>query len=114
MLRKFSSLKEVIVGVPQGFIDGLLLFNLFINDLFLFICFNTLNNYADDNNLFATGTDIQLINQMHLSNFRVVNNWFYENFMILNQTKLTFHQHIKKMCCKAGQKLSALLRLSVP
>ena len=26
--------------------------------------------------------------------------------------KLTFHQHIKKMCCKAGQKLSALLRLS--
>ena len=26
--------------------------------------------------------------------------------------KLTFHQHIKKMCRKAGQKLSALLRLS--
>ena len=26
--------------------------------------------------------------------------------------KLSFHQHIKKMCCKAGQKLSALLRLS--
>ena len=26
--------------------------------------------------------------------------------------KLKFHQHIKKMCRKAGQKLSALLRLS--
>ena len=26
--------------------------------------------------------------------------------------KLTFHQHIKKVCCKAGPKLSALLRLS--
>ena len=26
---------------------------------------------------------------------------------------LTFHQHIKKMCHKAGQKLSALLRISV-
>ena len=26
--------------------------------------------------------------------------------------KLIFHQHIKKMCCKAGQKLSALLILS--
>ena len=153
MLRKFSSLKEVIAGVPQGFIDGSLLFNLFINDLFFFICFNTLNNYADDNNLFATGTDIQLINQMLLSNVRVVNNWFYENFMILNpgkchfmsigkdthdkdvfyydnftpqnsnkeeiigviiDRKLTFHQHIKKMCRKAGQKLSALLRLSIP
>ena len=73
--NKFSSLKEVIAGVPQGFIDGSLLFNLFINDLFFFVCFNTLNNYADDN-LFATGTDIQLINQMLLSNFRAVNNWF--------------------------------------
>ena len=144
-------MKEVIAGVPQGFIDGSLLFNLFINDLFLFICFNTLNNYADDNNLFPTGTDIQLINQMLLSNFRAVNNWFYKDFMILNpgkchfmsidkdtrdkdvfyydnltlknrneeeilgviiDRKLTFHQHIKKMCCKAAQKLSALLRLS--
>ena len=26
--------------------------------------------------------------------------------------KLTFHQHTKKMCRKAGQKFSALLRLS--
>ena len=82
--NKFSSLKEVIAGVPQGSIDGPLLLNLFINDLFLFICFSTLSNYSDDNNLFATGTDIQLINQMVLRDFTTVNNWFYENFMILN------------------------------
>ena len=147
--NKFSSLKEVIAGVPQGSIDGPLLFNVFINDLFLFICFSTLSNYADDNNLFATGTDIQLINEMLLSDFMAVKNWFYENVMILNpgkchfmsvgkdtcdkdvfyydnlilknsneilgvtiDRKLTFHQHIKKMCRKASQKLSALLRLS--
>ena len=84
-------MKEVIAGIPQGFIDGPLLFNLFINYLFLFICFRTLNNYADDNNnLFATGTDIWLINQMLLSDFRAVNNWFYENFMILNPGKCHF------------------------
>ena len=85
--NKFSSLKEVIAGVPQGSIDGPLLFNLFINDLLLFSCFSTLSNYADDNNLFATGTDIKLTNQMLLSDFRTVNNWFYENFMILNPGK---------------------------
>ena len=64
LTKKNCSLKEVIAGLPQGFTDGALLFNLFINDLFLFICVGNLNNYADDNNLFATGTDIQLINQM--------------------------------------------------
>ena len=59
--NKFSSLKEVIAGVPQGSIDESLIFNLFINDIFLFICFSTLSNYADDNHLFTTGTDMQLI-----------------------------------------------------
>ena len=149
--NKFCSLNKVIAGVSQGSIDGPLLFNLFINDLFLFTCFSSLSNYADDNNLFATGTDTQLISQMLLSDFRTVNNWFYESFMILNpgkchfmstgrdthdedvfyyrnftlknsnekeilgvtiDGKLTFRQYIKKMCRKAGQKLSALLRLS--
>ena len=88
--NKFSSSEEVIAGIPQGSIDGPLRFNLFINDLFLFIYFSTLSNYADDNNLFTTGTDIQLINQMLLSHFRTVNNWFYENFMILNPGKCHF------------------------
>ena len=33
---------------------------------------------------------IQLINQMILSTFRTINNWFYENFMILNPGKCYF------------------------
>ena len=80
----------MIAGALQGFLDPPLFFNLFINGLFLFTCFSTLSNQADDNNLFTTGTDIQLIKQMILSDFRAVNNWFYESFMILNHGKCHF------------------------
>ena len=49
-----------------------------------------ISNHADDNDLFTTGTDIQPMSQMLLSDFRTVNNWFYENFMILNPEKCHF------------------------
>ena len=56
--NKFSSESTVIAGVPQGSIDGPLLFNLFINDLVFFIQYCTLSNYADDNNLFSMGKTV--------------------------------------------------------
>ena len=69
MNNNCSSLKEVIAGIPQGSTDGLLLFNLFINDILILIYFSTLSNYADNNNLFTPETNIQLINKMLSSDF---------------------------------------------
>ena len=62
--NNFSSERDVIAVVPQGSIDGLLLFNLFINDLIFFIEQCTFSNYADDNNFSISGKDKSLIKSM--------------------------------------------------
>ena len=55
----FSMWEKVISGVPQRSILGLLLFNIFLNDLFLIVENSDLSNYADDNTLFSSGNDLE-------------------------------------------------------
>ena len=56
----FSSWKEIIAGVPQGFILEPLVFNIFINDIFL-LEKKALGNYADDNVLCAFESNVDEI-----------------------------------------------------
>ena len=51
----FTLWNEVKRGVPQGSTLGLPLFNVFINDIFMFI---EKSNFADDNTIYVCGEDL--------------------------------------------------------
>ena len=88
--NNFSSWVKIIAGVPQGSILGPLLFNIFINDLFLFVSSCYLSNYADDNTLYASGFNLEEVKSCLSAAFDAVMEWFYENHMALNAEKCHF------------------------
>ena len=88
--NNFSSWEKIIAGVPQGSILGPLLFNIFINDLFVFVSSSNLSNYADDNTLYASGFNLEEVKKCLSTEFDAVTKWFCENHMALNAGKCHF------------------------
>ena len=88
--NSFSNWRKIKLGVPQGSILGPLLFNIFINDIFLFVECSTLCNYADDNTQYSCErTFDQVINNLK-TDFYSLKKWFYNNFLVLNPKKCHF------------------------
>ena len=50
----FSTFQNIFSGVPQDSILGPIFFNIFLNDLFLWIKKSDLHNFAEDNTITAT------------------------------------------------------------
>ena len=86
----FSMWEEMISGVPHRTIIGPLLFDIFLNDLFLFVGNSVLSNYADDNTLYSSGNDLEKVKQTLKQNFEIVTKSFYENYMVLDSGKCRF------------------------
>ena len=102
----YSDWYEIVRGVPQGSILGPLLFNIFINDLFLFIEKTNICNFADDSTIYSCNINLQTI----LKNIK----HDMINIELLGHTIdncLTFNDHINMLCLRANYKLHVLRRI---
>ena len=81
---------DIVRGVPQGSILGPLLFNLFINDLFLFIERTNICNFADDNTIYSCQNDLKTILEDLRYDMVTLLRWFKENSMKVNPKKFQF------------------------
>ena len=63
----FSSYLEILRGVPQGSVLGPILFNLFINDLLIFIQETEVCNFPDDTTIYSGSPKFEEAN-LKLSN----------------------------------------------
>ena len=70
--NSYSSWSEIIAGVPQGSILGPLLFNSFLNYLFLYPEETFLGNYVDDNTLYSAGNTIESVKKALSNKFRII------------------------------------------
>ena len=146
----FSRWLEIHFGIPQGSILGPLLFNIFLNDIFLFIQESEICNFADDNTLFACDSTLDKVIIKLKADLIRLDKWFSNNSMVANPSKfqlmflgnkdfndvslnvfdktivaqkevellgvtidnkLSFSSHIKNICTRANNKLSAIIRL---
>ena len=63
------------------------MFNIFINDLFLFINKAKLANFADDNTIYADSAEMETLQGILEKESETAIKWFKQNQMIVNPDK---------------------------
>ena len=101
----YSTWIETSVGVPQGSVLGPLLFNIYLNDLFMFVTDCKICNYADDTTIYVCdGNHESVINKLE-SETLILSEWFQNNYMKLKGDKchlMIFGEKTNDLSIKSG------------
>ena len=85
-----SDLMEVKCGVPQGSILGPLFFLIYVNDISSVSKKASLVLFADDTNIFFSGSDPQRLEELVSHELKLYFDWFTVNKLSLNVAKTNF------------------------
>ena len=83
----YSSLGKIKIGVPQGSVLGPMLFNIFIDNLFLIDLESEICNFADDNTIYARSETLEAVINSLENDLSSVLLWFTKNGMVANPEK---------------------------
>ena len=79
--NSFRERKKISAEVSQGSILGPLLFNIFINDISLFLQKCDLAIYVDDSTMYVSDKRVSRIIDSLSQEFLILSKWFYDNFI---------------------------------
>ena len=98
----YSKWSKIRRGSPQGSILGPILFNIFINDIFMIMQQSDIYNFADDKTLYSCGERLTGIKKNLVSDTKRTLNWFRLSSLKANPGKFqcmilgdkSHHKHI--------------------